>query len=46
MAVGSILASTLTDVTRLIAGVVMALKLPYALFGIPADVLVHRGELR
>lgn len=41
-----LLASTLTDDPRLIAGVTMALTLPYAVFGIPAGVLVDRTELR
>ncbi|MFG2222712.1 MFS transporter [Streptomyces sp. NPDC048644] len=41
-----LIASTLTDDPRLIAGVTMALTLPYALFGIPAGVLADRVDLR
>jgi MFS family permease len=41
-----LMASALTDDPRLIAGVTMALTLPYALFGIPAGVLVDRVDLR
>ena len=37
-----LLASTLTGDPRLIAGVTMALTLPYAVFGLPAGVLVDR----
>lgn len=41
-----LLASLLTDDARLIAGVTMALTLPFALFGIPAGVLVDRFDRR
>ncbi|MDI5964535.1 MFS transporter [Streptantibioticus silvisoli] len=41
-----LMASTLTDDPRLIAGVTMALTLPFALFGLPAGVLVDRLDLR
>jgi MFS family permease len=41
-----LLASSLTNDPRLIAGVTMALTLPYVLFGIPAGVLVDRLDLR
>jgi len=41
-----LLASSLTDDPRLIAGVTTALTLPYVLFGIPAGVLVDRLDLR
>lgn len=41
-----LMASTLTGDPRLIAGVTMALTLPYAIFGIPAGVLVDRVDLR
>jgi MFS family permease len=41
-----LMASALTDDPRLIAGVTMVLTLPYALFGIPAGVLVDRANLR
>lgn len=41
-----LMASTLTDDPRLIAGVTMALTIPYVLFGIPAGVLVDRLDRR
>lgn len=41
-----LLASTLTDDPRLIAGVTLALTLPFAVFGIPAGILVDRVDLR
>ena len=46
LAAAPLMASTLTDDPRLIAGVSMALTLPYALFGIPAGVLVDRVDRR
>ncbi|MFF7371126.1 MFS transporter [Streptomyces tricolor] len=46
LAAAPLLASTLTDDPRLIAGVSVALTLPYALFGIPAGVLVDRADRR
>ncbi|GAB7183890.1 macrolide efflux protein A [Kitasatospora sp. Ki12] len=46
MAAAPLMASTFTDDPRLIAGVSMALTLPYALFGIPAGVLVDRVDRR
>ena len=41
-----LLASTLTDDPRLIAGVTMALTVPFLLFGLPAGVLVDRLDRR
>jgi MFS family permease len=41
-----LLASTLTSDPRAIAGVTVALTLPYVLFGIPAGVLADRVDLR
>lgn len=46
LAAAPLMASTLTDDPRLIAGVSIALTLPYALFGIPAGVLVDRVNRR
>lgn len=46
LAAAPLMASTLTDDPRLIAGVSVALTLPYALFGIPAGVLVDRVDRR
>ncbi len=40
-----LLAYTLTDDPRLVAGVTTALTLPYVLFGLPAGVLVDRVDL-
>jgi MFS family permease len=41
-----LLASALTGDPRLIAGVTLALTLPFAVFGIPAGILVDRVDLR
>jgi MFS family permease len=41
-----LVASKITDDPRLIAGVTMALTLPYVVFGIPAGVLVDRFDRR
>jgi MFS family permease len=46
LAAAPLLASRLTDDPRLIAGVSMALTMPYALFGIPAGVVVDRVDRR
>ncbi|WP_320064483.1 MFS transporter [Micromonospora sp. RTGN7] len=46
LAAAPLMASKLTDDPRLIAGVTMALTLPYAIFGIPAGVLVDRLDRR
>ncbi|MFD8297797.1 MFS transporter [Streptomyces bauhiniae] len=46
LAAAPLLASRFTDDPRLIAGVSMALTLPYALFGIPAGVIVDRVDRR
>ncbi|KXK62357.1 hypothetical protein AWW66_08895 [Micromonospora rosaria] len=46
LAAAPLMASTLTDDPRLIAGVTMALTLPYVVFGIPAGVLVDRFDRR
>lgn len=46
LAAAPLMASKLTDDSRLIAGVTMALTLPYVVFGIPAGVLVDRFDRR
>ncbi|SCF28565.1 Transmembrane secretion effector [Micromonospora matsumotoense] len=46
LAAAPLMASKLTDDPRLIAGVTMALTLPYVVFGIPAGVLVDRFDRR
>ncbi|WP_425720347.1 MFS transporter [Micromonospora sp. DT233] len=46
LAAAPLMASHLTDDPRLIAGVTMALTLPYVVFGIPAGVLVDRLDRR
>lgn len=46
LAAAPLMASQLTDDPRLIAGVTMALTLPYVVFGIPAGVLVDRFDRR
>lgn len=46
LAAAPLMASTLTDDPRLIAGVTMALTLPYAVLGLPAGVLVDRLDRR
>lgn len=46
LAAAPLMASKLTDDARLIAGVTMALTLPYVVFGIPAGVLVDRFDRR
>jgi MFS family permease len=46
LAAAPLMASTITDDPRLIAGVTMALTLPYVVLGIPAGVLVDRLDRR
>lgn len=46
LAAAPLMASALTDDPRLIAGVTMALTLPYAILGLPVGVLVDRLDRR